>query len=309
MPRPGYVNTPYGEVPINMLGKGPTFSEATAKQFKPGQVVGGYVDWATGLCRPIIPNPIKADTGIGGGGGGGGGSNPVKTANTNNYVESVLETRADLSAEERLAFMALTGNEILEVLRNFDMSNNSLNLNKNIVDSVIVVNSLNPVQLIKMPNTNNEYLNNSSKTTEGTTTSTNQTTGNTILTGPANDVSSSSSTSNTTAQTSNNTNKIQVETSSPAKSVTQQTTPPHALISFTPTSAKKGTKITVTHQRCNVSPKTFKIGPSTFSVSSMTSTTFKFTVPNSLTVGQQYELSMTIGGVVAKAPGTLTVLA
>ena len=263
-----------------------------------------------GLARPAIPfNPKTGGYDLSG--LGGKDKTIVKPANVTNFVENVLESKADLSIDERLAFMALTGNEIIEVSRNFDMSNNSLSLNKNVVDSNVVVNSSSPTQLIKMPNSNNDYTNNLTKTTESTQVTINQTTGTSTITAPASTVSSNTATTNTTATTTTTTNQIKVEVSSPAKTVTQNTTPTFSLISFTPTSAKKGTKITVTHEKCNVSSRSVKVGTVTTTSSNMKATTFTLTVPNSasLVVGQQYDISITIGGVTVKAPTKLTILA
>jgi hypothetical protein len=238
----------------------------------------------------------------------------VKTSNPTNYVEEVQKTKADFSIEERVAFMALTGTEILEISRNFNMSNNSLSLNKNVLDSTVVINAASPIELIKTQNSNTDYIAKSSSTVENTTVVIAPATGTTTVTAPATTVSTAPAqpaTTTTNAATVTNTNQVKVEVQTPTTVVTQTPTPPQKLISFTPTSAKKGAKITVTHEKCNVSSRTVKVGIVTAATTSMTSKTFLLTVPTSasLVVGQQYEISITIGGVTVKAPGTLTILA
>jgi hypothetical protein len=136
-----------------------------------------------GLGRAAIPFIPKKDGGTTN--NGGTTKDLVKPSETSNFVEKVQETKADLSIEERLAFMSLTGTEILEISRNFNMSNNSLSLNKNILDSVIVVNEVNPMQLIKMQETNNSISSNFPKTVEDTKVEISKVTGNSTISAPA----------------------------------------------------------------------------------------------------------------------------
>jgi hypothetical protein len=237
----------------------------------------------------------------------------VKTSNATNYVEKVQETKANLTIEERLAFMALTSTEILEVSRSFNMSSNSLSLNKNVLDSAVVVNAVNPIELVKTQNSNTDYIAKSSSTVENTVVAIAPATGTTTVTAPAATVSTAPAQpakTTTNAATVTNTNQVKVEVQKPTQVVAQTPTPPHKLISFTPTSAKKGAKITVTHEKCNIGSRVVKVGIVNASTS-MSSKTFVLTIPTSasLVVGQQYEISITIGGVTVKAPGTLTILA
>jgi hypothetical protein len=238
----------------------------------------------------------------------------VKTSSPTNYVEEVQKTKADFSIEERVAFMALTGTEILEVSRNFNMSSNSLSLNKNVLDSVAIVNAVNPIELIKTQNSNTDYIAKSSSTVENTTVAIVPTTGTITVTAPAVAVLTTPAqpaVTTSTATTVVNTNQVKAEVQTPAAVVAQTPTPPHRILSFTPTSAKKGTKITVTHERCNIGSRVVKVGIPSASTSAMNTKTFLLTVPTSasLIIGQQYEISVTIGGVTVKAPGTLTILA
>jgi len=287
---PKYTNTPFGRVLTSSLNKGPSVTTpAVIKLFE---------------SMPDIPNNryyIEKN-------------NPVKTPNATNYVEEVQKTKADFSIEERLAFMALTGTEILEVSRNFNMSSNSLSLNKNVLDSVATVNAANPIELIKIQNSNTDYIAKSTSTVENTTVAIVQTTGTVTVTAPAVavlTVPAQPAATTSTTTTPVNTNQVKAEVQTPTAVVTQTTTPPHKLISFTPTSAKKGTKITVTHERCNIGTRVVKVGAIAASTSLMNTKTFSLTVPisASLIIGQQYEISVTIGGVTVKAPGTLTILA
>jgi hypothetical protein len=157
-----YVNTPFGRVLKSSMNQGPSVTtKSVIKLFQ---------------SMPEIPNNrylIKEE------------KPPVKPSETSNFVEKVQETKADLSIEERLAFMSLTGTEILEISRNFNMSNNSLSLNKNVLDSVIVVNEVNPMQLIKMQETNNSISSNFPKTVEDTKVEISKVTGNSTISAPA----------------------------------------------------------------------------------------------------------------------------
>lgn len=85
------------------------------------------------------------------------GNDPVKVADINTYIDNYLNVQSDLTAEENVAFNALTGRAILTFNKNFNVSENSDNLNKNIIDIVTVVNSLRPTELIKLQNINGEY--------------------------------------------------------------------------------------------------------------------------------------------------------
>lgn len=290
---PKYTNTPYGPVLTSSLGKGPTLSASTLKTLQ---------------TTPNIPgNTYYIDKDK---------KNVVNTASTNNYVEEVQKTKADFSIEERVAFMALTGTEILEVSRNFNMSSNSLSLNKNVLDSVAIVNAVNPIQLIKTQNSNTDYIAKSSSTVENTAVAIIQTTGNVTVTAPAVSVLTTPAqpaTTTTTTTTPVNTNQVKAETLKPTAVVTQTTTPPHRILSFTPGSAKKGARVTITHERCNATGRVVQVGSVTVSAPLVVvnSKTISFPVPNSvsLVVGQQYKISVTIGGIKAESPGTLTILA
>jgi len=136
-----------------------------------------------GLGRAAIPLIPKKDGGTTN--NGGTTKDLVKTSDTSNFVEKVQETKANLSIEERLAFMSLTGTEILEISRNFNMDNNSLSLNKNVLDSVVVVNEANPMQLIKMQESNNSISSNFPKTVEDTKVEIVKVTGNSTISAPA----------------------------------------------------------------------------------------------------------------------------
>ena len=293
---PKYTNTPYGRVLTSSLGKGIQLSEKTKT----------YLE-----TTPNIPgNTYYIDKDK---------KNVVKTASTNNYVEEVQKTKADFSIEERVAFMALTGTEILEVSRNFNMSSNSLSLNKNVLDSVNTVNAVNPIELIKIQNSNTDYIAKSSSNLEAAVAAIVPTTGNVTVTAPAVSVLTTPAqpaTTTTTSTTPVNTNQVKVEVQTPTAVVTQTTTPPHKIISFTPTSGKKGsgktgTKITVTHEKCNTSPRVTQIGNVNVSLVNINTKTITFYIPDNvlLVIGQQYKISITIGGIKVEAPGTLTITA
>ncbi len=271
----------------------------------------------SGPAKPILP--IKPP-----GNGGGGENNPVKTSDITKYESTDFSTRADLSIDERLAFMALTGNEILEVSRTFDFSQNSLGLNKNVVDAVAVVNSTSPIQIIKSQNSNTDYLAKTLTTTEGATITPNQITGKTDIVIPPTVIPAPITTNNSApVQTSTQEQqKIQIQQQAPAQVVPVVTTPPHKIITITPLSAKRGSKIKVTHQNCNQPTnvkkgitRIIKIGTVTVSASSQKTTTFELTIPistsgaNSLTIGQSYYVSVDINGVVATSTQQVTIIA
>lgn len=318
MPKPGYINTPYGPVPISEFNKGPTFSSGTAKTFSPGQVVGGYIDWSSGLCKPIIPNPVvgknKTTDTENGGASGSGKNNLTKTANSDIYFTTENMSNANLALEERVAFMSLTSNEILEIARNFDMLSDSKTLNRNISDSTNIVNSTSPINIISTQNSNTEYLNNSTKTIDNTTVNITQTTGSSTISLPPSTVSSSATSSNVSNSSSGNTTQVKVEVQAPTTLNSQPTIPPFKIISISPTSAKRGATITVTHEKCNATPRTIKIGTVTVG-SSMKTKTFTIKIPtatsgsNSLAIGSSYKVYVTINGITVESAQSITILA
>lgn len=162
-PKPSkYVNTPYGPVLRTKLGRGPTFSERTASQFAPGQVVGGYIDSVTLMCVPIIPNPIKrkGDGGDGDSGGNGGGSGETKTATTSIFTDTFFLASPDYEVEALLSLKSLTGNEILSVAHRENFYTTSAVLNKNVLDIVDSINFYSPTQIIKLQNPDLSYFQN-----------------------------------------------------------------------------------------------------------------------------------------------------
>lgn len=86
--------------------------------------------------------------------------NITQTANPDISEKFIAETRSDASLEERLAFMAITGSEILQVVRNYEIDSNSDVLNKNVLDSVEILNSFNPLSIIKLQNIDFNYFRN-----------------------------------------------------------------------------------------------------------------------------------------------------
>jgi hypothetical protein len=159
-PKPSkYVNTPYGPVLRTKLGRGPTFSPATASQFAPGQVVGGYIDSVTLMCVPIIPNPIKQDgNGSGGGNGGGGGGDDVKTSTNANFTGLFFSALPNYSIQEALSLRSLTGNEILQVAHRQNFYTTAEVLNKNIIDIVESREFYSPTEIIKLQTPDYSYL-------------------------------------------------------------------------------------------------------------------------------------------------------
>jgi len=158
-PKPSkYVNTPYGPVLRTQLGRGPTFSPGTAKQFAPGQIVGGYIDSVLLQCVPIIPNPIKKENDDDG--GGGGGNNQTKPANNSNFIETFFIALPDLAIEEKLSLVGLTGNELLEVSHRENFYTTNSVLNSNIMDLVDTLTNISPKQIIKLQDPNLAYFKN-----------------------------------------------------------------------------------------------------------------------------------------------------
>jgi hypothetical protein len=159
-PKPSkYVNTPYGPVLRTQLGRGPTFSPETAKQFAPGQIVGGYVDSVLLKCVPIIPNPIKKEN-EGGGGGSNGGGGDTKTVNTSNFTEIYFNSLPDYSIEEQLSLASLVGTELLRMSHRENFNTTSLVLNSNILELADTVYSFSPTELIKLQNPDLSYFQN-----------------------------------------------------------------------------------------------------------------------------------------------------
>jgi hypothetical protein len=134
--------------------------------YKPGQIVGSYIDWETLMCVPIIPNPVvlkSADDTR------DGREEIVKVAGIKDYLDVYTsEAVSDYSLEEQLAFFDFTGNEILQVAKNYNVSSDSQSLNKNILDIVFVANSYSPTEIIKLQSFNGSYFSQFS-TTIGTT--------------------------------------------------------------------------------------------------------------------------------------------
>lgn len=296
---PKYTNTPYGPVLTSSLGKGTTLSALTLKTLQ---------------TTPNIPgNTYYIDKDK---------KNVVKTASTNNYIEEVQKTKADFSIEERVAFMALTGTEILEVSRNFNMSSNSLSLNKNVLDSVATVNAVNPIELIKIQNSNTDYIAKSTSTVENTTVAIVPTTGTVIVTAPAVAVLTTPAqptTNTTTTTTLVNTNQLKAEVQTPTAVVTQATTVSFELISFTPISAKKGDTITVTHKgipSTGTRKSGFETTPGTpVPLQGRTNSTFTLKIPKTPTVshknfvvGKSYKIYVEIGGVRVVTATGVTIL-
>jgi hypothetical protein len=246
----------------------------------------------------------------------------VKTSNPTNYVEKVQETKANLTIEERLAFMALTSTEILEVSRSFNMSSNSLSLNKNVLDSAIVVNAVSPIELVKTQNSNTDYIKKSSSTVENIVITIAPTTGTTTITAPAATVLTAPvqpATNTTNAVTVTNTNQVKVEVQKPTEVVTQATTVSFELISFTPLSAKKGDTITVTHKGIPSSgtrKSGFETSPGTpVTFLGRTNSTFTIKIPKTPTashknfvVGKSYKIYVEIGGVRVTTATGVTIL-
>jgi len=296
---PKYTNTQYGRVLTSSLNKGIQLSAKTKTYLETTPNIPGnkyYID------------KEKKDV--------------VKTSNPTNYVEKVQETKADFSIEERVAFMALTGTQILEVSRNFNMSNNSLSLNKNVLDATVVVNAANPIELVKTQNSNTDYIKNSSSTVENTVVAIAPATGTTTVTAPAATVSTAPvqpATTTTNAATTTNTNQVKVEVQTPAAVVTQATTVSFELISFTPTSAKKGDTITVTHKGITTTTSRksgFVTSPETpVSMLGRTSSIFTLKIPKTPTavhknfvVGKSYPIYVEIGGVRVVTATGVTIL-
>jgi hypothetical protein len=246
----------------------------------------------------------------------------VKTSSPTNYVEEVQKTKADFSIEERVAFMALTGTEILEVSRNFNMSSNSLRLNKNTLDSTVVVKAASPIELIKTQNSNTDYIAKSSSTVENTVVAIAPATGTITVTAPAATVSTAPAQpakTTTNAATVTNTNQVKVEVQKPTEVVTQATTVSFELISFTPLSAKKGDTITVTHKGIPSSgtrKSGFETTPGTpVSLLGRTNSTFTIKIPKTPTtshknfvVGKSYKIYVEIGGVRVTTATGVTIL-
>jgi hypothetical protein len=161
-PKPSkYVNTPYGPVLRTQLGRGPTFSPATASQFAPGQIVGGYIDSVTLRCVPIIPNPIVTSattttsttttttTAV-----------STKTADTSIFTYAFFDGQPDYAIEAALSLKSLTGNEILQVAHRQNFYTNNAVLNNNILDIVDSKNFYLPTEIIKLQKGNFSYFQN-----------------------------------------------------------------------------------------------------------------------------------------------------
>lgn len=101
-------------------------------------------------AKPYIPKAEKKEN----------NGNYVQTANQDISEKFIAENRSDASIEERLAFMAITGTEILQIVRSYEIDSNSNILNKNILDSVATLNSFNPLSIIKLQNIDLDYFSN-----------------------------------------------------------------------------------------------------------------------------------------------------
>jgi len=81
----------------------------------------------------------------------------VKTTDISNFLENYTASQPNLAEEEAFAFAGLTGNDILQVSNNSNYSINNASLNTNILDSVLVTNSIKPTELIKLQKANSNY--------------------------------------------------------------------------------------------------------------------------------------------------------
>jgi hypothetical protein len=105
-------------------------------------------------CKPNLPQKM-ATNGLGA--NKDGSTDIVKVVDINSYIDNYLNIQSNLTAEETIAFNALTGNRILTFNKGFNVSENSETLNKNILDIVSVVNQLRPTELIKLQNIGTDY--------------------------------------------------------------------------------------------------------------------------------------------------------
>lgn len=251
-------------------------------------------------ARPMIPNNISF-------GSGGKDVNVVKPASANIYEQTILDNTAELSAEEKLAFMALTGTEILNVVRNIEMTPLSMVQNKNTLDSSDISKSTSPNENIKTQETNTGYVDSKTNPNENVKIEINKNTGEIQIGVPINDQPalnnpSNSSTNSTTQQTVVKPPESKPDSLVPDAVVVQSPRPPHKILSFTPTSAKRGSKITVTHQNCDNAPTGSKflltgngkatntIGPQKPNGSNVF-VSFKTATSHGISVGQEVEVT------------------
>lgn len=89
--------------------------------------------------------------------GGGSNDNKVKVVNPSNFIETLTLTDPGYDSESKVEFNNLTTIEILEVSRSGNMSVDSRNLNRNIVDIVNVVNTFAPTEIVKLQKTSEDY--------------------------------------------------------------------------------------------------------------------------------------------------------
>lgn len=113
----------------------------------------------------------------------------VKISEINNYISNYLDVQSDISIEQQLAFNSLTGNEILTIARNYNVSTNSQVLNKNILDITTIANSFSPTEIIKFQNFDGSYFAQFSKNLSNTAFYLNKTTGTVSINIPKSSVS------------------------------------------------------------------------------------------------------------------------
>jgi hypothetical protein len=105
---------------------------------------------------------VRPDIKIDGNGDGDNNNNTnkkdlVKVSDLSNYIENYNQSLSEFDLESRASFFSFTGNEILQVARNYDVSSDSLSLNRNILDIVDVVGSFGPKEIIKMQDFDGGY--------------------------------------------------------------------------------------------------------------------------------------------------------
>jgi hypothetical protein len=125
--------------------------------YKPGQIVGSYIDRETLMCVPIIPNPVVIKS-TGGDNNNNNGNNPVKAGTDANFLSLVFSALPDYNIQEALSLKALTGNEILQVAHRQNFYTNNEVLNRNIVDLVESRNIYSATEIIKLQKPDYSYL-------------------------------------------------------------------------------------------------------------------------------------------------------
>jgi hypothetical protein len=137
--KPEYVNTPYGPVLKTDLNKGPTLSAQTLKTLQTTPNIPGNTYYIGAKKDPEDNKDL------------------VKVSDLSNYIENYNQSLSEFDLESRASFFSFTGNEILQVARNYDVSSDSLSLNRNILDIVDVVGSFGPKEIIKMQDFDGGY--------------------------------------------------------------------------------------------------------------------------------------------------------